>query len=430
MKTFRLDDVRGQRYLARVLARSETLLDDGLLGRVRAVADEIRKRGDAALLKHIRARDLDRMSGREIRIGAPTGPAEAELGDELRQALDAAIDSARRYHRGQLPEGTRHDSEGSFAALEVRPVPSVGIVLGGADGMPLTSLVMAVVPARFAGVGRIAVAISPRLWLGRPEARYLLDRLEVDEVYLMSGCHAAAAFALGTESVAAVELLVTGGDLETLAAGMVVSRYVSVRSCGGPPELAVVADAGADPALVAADVLAQLERDANALAVVVTPSAKLASAVASRVRSRARRLHRGHPAREALKRWAGALVVADLEVACEIVNRIAPSRAEVLVEDPDRVLASLHHVALVCVGPWTAPALVDEVSGTTGLLPTLGRAAARGPLVTWDFCRLQAVVGIAAANYPKQAWTATTLAAAEELPLHAASLREGCRGEG
>ena len=119
-----------------------------------------------------------------------------------------------------------------------------------------------------------------------------------------------------------------------------------------------------------------------------------------------------------------------VEVACEIVNRIAPSRAEVLVEDPDRVLASLHHVALVCVGPWTAPALVDEVSGTTGLLPTLGRAAARGPLVTWDFCRLQAVVGIAAANYPKQAWTATTLAAAEELPLHAGSLREGCRGEG
>jgi len=430
MKTFKLDDSRGQRYLARVLARGETLLDDALLGRVRGVADEIRKRGDAALLKHIRARDLDRMGGREIRIGAPSGSTEAELGEELCRALDAAVDSARRYHRGQLPESSRHLAEGSFASLDVQPVPSVGIVLGGAEGMPLTSLVMAVVPARLAGVRRIAVALSPRQWLGRPEARYLLDRLEIDEVYLMSGSHAASALALGTESVAAVDLLVTGGDLETLAAGMVLSRHVSVRSCGGPPELAVIADATADPALVAADVLAQLERDENALAVVVTPSAKLASAVASRVRSRARRLRRGHPAREALKRWAAALVVADLEAACEVVNRIAPSRAEVLVEDADAVVPNLRHVALVCVGPWTAPALLDEVSGTTGLLPSLGRASARGPLVTWDFCRLQAVVGIAPENYPKQAWTATTLAAAQELPLHAASLREGCRGDG
>ncbi len=185
----------------------------------------------------------------------------------------------------------------------------------------------------------------------------------------MGGAHGAAALALGTETVTPVDLLVAGGDAELLAAGAALSRRVAVRLVGGPPELAVIADESADPGVIVADVLAQLEHDADALAFVVTTSSRLAAKVASRLKGRLRRLPRGHTAREAASRWSAVLVAPDLELASEAVDRVAPSRVLLLVADPEPLLDRLAAVALIAVGPWSAPALVDAVSGATICCP-------------------------------------------------------------
>ncbi len=429
MKVYHAKEEKGQKYLARLEGRREKLLSDQTFARARAVITEIRKRGDRALLKHIRALDLDELKGEEIRLtGVPTG-SEAELGDELRRAIDTAIDSVRRFHRQQVSEGFTLEGDGTLLSLRLRAVPSVGVVLPTRHHVDITSLVMAVVPAQLAGVERVAVAVSPRTYLGAAPLRYLLDRLGVDDVYLMSGVHAVAALAYGTDTVTPVDLIVGGGDPALLAAKHLVAHRVAVDPRGGLPELVIVADTSAEPVQVVGDLLAQLEHDPDALGVVLTTSQRLAGRVDSLVTSRLRRLPKGHTVREAVKRWAGVLIVDSEAEACAVSNRIAPSRVELLVREPLRLVDRLEAAALVTLGPWSPPALVDVVSGANHILPTLGAAVVRGPLTVWDFYRSTCVVGLPAHSYPKLAREAAVLAEAEELPLHAASLTAGSRGK-
>jgi len=429
MKVYHVKEEKAEKYLARLEQRRERLLSDQTFAKARGVISEIRKRGDRALLKHIRTLDLDELAGHEIRLtGVPTGD-ENELGDELRRAIDASIDSVRRFHRQQVSEGFTTEGDGSLLSLRLRPVPSVGVVLPTRHHVDITTLIMAVVPAQLAGVERIAVALSPRTYLGAAPLRYLLDRLGVDDVYLMSGVHAVAALAYGTESIVPVDLIVGGGDPALQAAKYLVAHRVAVNPCGGLPELVIVADTSAEPDQIVSDLLAQLEHDADALGVVLTSSQRIARRVDSLATSRVRRLPKGHAVREALKRWSSVLIVDSEREACAVCNRIAPSRVELLVREPLRLVDQLEAAALVTLGPWSPPALVDVVSGANHLLPTLGGALVRGPLSVTDFYRSTCVVGLPAHSYPKLAQEASTLAEAEGLPLHVASLTAGSRGE-
>ncbi|NIA11131.1 MAG: histidinol dehydrogenase [Nitrospiraceae bacterium] len=293
----------------------------------------------------------------------------------------------------------------------------------------MTTLIMAVIPAQLAGVSRIAVALSPRTYLGSAPLRYLLNRLGVDDVYLMSGVHAVAALAYGTDSIVPVDLIVGGGDPALLAAKYLVAHRVAVDPRGGLPELVILADTSAEAELVVSDLLAQLEHDPDALGVVVTTSQRLARRINSLVTSRLRVLPKGHVVREAVKRWSAVLMADSDAEACSVVDRIAPSRVELLVREPLRLVDRIEAAALVTLGPWSPPALVDVVSGANHLLPTLGGAVVRGPLTVWDFYRSTCLVGLPAHSYPKLAHEAAALSEAEELPLHAASLTSGSRGK-
>ncbi len=428
MKVYRVTEEKGERHLARLEGRRGRLLSDQTFAKARSVIAEIRRHGDRALMKHIRGFDLQELGGREISlVGGPLGGDDV-LPDEVVRAIDASIDAVSRFHRQQCSEGYTQEHDGTLLSLRLRPVPAVGVVVPGRHHVDLTSIIMAVVPARLAGVPRVAVALAPGAYLGSPEVRFLLRRLQVDDVYLMSGVHAVAALAFGTESVTPVDLIVGSGDASILAAKLLVAPHVAVDLRGGVPELVIVADTQAEPELVVADLLAQLEHDQDALGVVVTTSARIAKQVNSLMISRLRRLDKSHPAREALRRWGAVLVAASEAEACRTVNRIGPSRVELLVTEPLRLVDRLE-VAAITLGPWSPPAVADVVAGVNHLLPTLGRTTARGPLAVWDFYRGTSVVRLAAPHYPKLAQVATVLSETEELPLHAASLTAGSRGE-
>ncbi len=429
MKVYHVKEEKGQKYVLRIEGRREKLLSDQTFAKARSVISEIRKRGDRALLKHIQTLDLEELAGDEIRLtGTPTGD-EHEVTDELRQAIDASIDAVGRFHREQISEGFTLEGDGSLLSLRLRPIPSAGVVLPSRHHVDLTTLIMAVIPAQLAGVARIAVALSPRAYLGSAPLRYLLNRLGVDDVYLMSGVHAVAALAYGTDTVAPVDLIIGGGDPALLAAKYLVAHRVAVDPRGGLPELVIVADTSAEVELIVGDLLAQLEHDPDALGVVLTTSQRLARRINALVTSRLRGLPKGHPVREAVKRWSAVLIADSEAEACSVVDRIAPSRVELLVREPLRLVDRIEAAALITLGPWSPPALADVVAGANHLLPTLGGALVRGPLTVWDFYRSTCLVGLPAHSYPKLAREAANLAEAEELPLHAASLTAGSRGK-
>jgi histidinol dehydrogenase len=428
MRVLRSTDEKGERYLARLEARVTELLSPQLEERVRKVAAAVAKRGDRALVAFVRQYDLKGLPIESLRVEGRAEGGE-EVGDDFVKAVELALANLKAFHEPQMPKGYTIEQDGGDVGIRVRPIESVGVYVHGDSAVHLSSLLMAVVPARLAGVTRIAVATPPRAFLSSPQLRYLLDRLDLHEVYLMGGPHAIAALAYGTDSVTPVDKIVGRGGRMVATAKRAIFGIVDVDGAVGPPEVVVVADSRAEPEIVAADMLAQAEHDPDSLAVLVTPSKALAEKVNRRITARLRTLPKRSAARSALRRWGGIILVPDLATAVEVVNRISPEHVELLVEEPLRLLDSVERAGIVYLGAWTPVVLGDCVVGTNHLLPTAGAARFASPLGVWDFVHRTGVVRVAPHRFPVLARAAATMATEERLPLHVESLRAGSRGK-
>jgi len=428
MKILRSTEDKGERYLARLEGRMAEIFTPQLENRVRRVVAAVASRGDRALVAFVRRHDLKGLPVADLRVTERVESSE-EVGDDFVKAVELALANLRAFHEPQMPKGYTIEQQGGDLGIRVRPVESVGVYVQGGSAVCLSSLLMAVVPARIAGVARIAVAIPPRAFLSSPQLRYLLNRLDLHEIYLMGGAHAIAALAYGTDSVTAVDKIVGPGGRWVAAAKRAVNGTVGIDGVGGPPEVVIVADAHAEPEIVAADMLAQAEHDPDALAVLVTPSKALAEKVDRRITARVKKLPRGAAARQAIRSWGGVLLVPDLAVAVEVVNRIAPESVELLVHEPLRLLEGIERAGIVYLGPWSPAVLGDCVVGTNNVLPTAGAARFASPLGVWDFVNRTAVVRVAPHRFGVLARAAGTLATQEKLPLHVESLKAGSRGK-
>lgn len=428
MKIWRSTEEKGERYLARLEGRMAEIFPPQFEDRVRKVVAAVAARGDKALVAFVRRHDLKGVPMKDLRL---TGHVESgeEVGDDFVKAVELALANLRAFHEPQMPKGYTIEQDGGDLGIRVRPIESVGVYVPGGAAVYLSSLLMAVVPARIAGVPRIAVATPPRAFLSSPQLRYLLDRLDLHEIYLMGGAHAIAALAHGTDSVTPVDKIVGPGGRWVAAAKRAVYGTVGIDGVFGPSEVVIVADAHAEPEIVAADLLAQAEHDPDALAVLVTPSKALAEKVDRRIAAGVKKLPRGAAARQALKSWGGILLVPDLAAAAEVVNRIAPEHVELLVHEPLRLLEGIERAGMVYLGPWSPTVLGDYVVGTNHVLPTAGAARFASPLGVWDFVTRTAVVRVVPHRFGVLARAAATLATQEKLPLHAESLTAGSRGK-
>ncbi|NWG01150.1 MAG: histidinol dehydrogenase [Thermoanaerobaculaceae bacterium] len=427
MKIWRSEEVRCQRYLTRLEGRLGEVLSPAVMDRARSVVEAVRKRGDAALVSYVRRYDLKGLSVSDFRLHGEVGGAES-VEEEFAAAIELAIKNLRVFHELEQQKGFTQAGENGDLGIRVHPLDAVGVYVPGGAAVYVSSLLMAVIPAQVAGVGRLAVATPPRAFLSSPHLRYVLDRLNLREVYLMGGAHAIAALAYGTESVTPVDKIVGPGGRFVAAAKRAVYGVVDVDGVAGPSEIVVVADGHAEADLVAGDVLAQAEHDPDALAVVLTTSRSLAEKVERRVRGALRALPRDAAARTALRRWGAIITVRDEAEALELVNRIAPEHVELLVDDPLRLVDRIERAGAVYVGPFSPAVLGDYVVGVNHVLPTAGAARFGSPLGVWDFVRRTAVVSVAPHRYRTLATAARTLALAEDLPLHAAALSRGSRG--
>jgi histidinol dehydrogenase len=407
------------KQVGRLLARKAARLSEAEAV-VRPILDDVRKRGDKALLEY--ARRFDAFDRRSVRISeGELQTAEKGLASEFRHAVETAAANIRAYATKQLPkEWMWQNGSGLRFGQIVRPLDTVAAYIpAGRYPLPSTVL-MTVVPAQVAGVPNICIC-SPK---PVPEVFGTASILKVPHVFQMGGAQAIAAFASGTRTVPRADRIVGPGNIYVAAAKKLLAGEVGIDFIAGPTEILIVAAEG-DPGHLAADMLAQAEHDADASAVLLTTSKRLAAAVAKAIDQQLSSLPTAGVASKSIARNSAIVLVASLDEAIEIANRFAPEHLSIPEES---LLAKVRHAGSVFIGPFSPEAAGDYASGPNHVLPTSGAARIRGGLSVTDYLKVISVQQLSQSALRRLAPTITTLARAEGLEAHARSVEVRLNG--
>jgi histidinol dehydrogenase len=406
----RIIDSTDTRAVAALLSRRPGQ-DRRLEAKVRRILDDVRRRGDKALLAY--ARQFDRLEGPIEIPREEIETAARRVAPNVRRAIRTAARHLRTVSRRQLPRPfTMSPVAGVSITQRVIPLDRVGCyVPGGRYPLP-SSLLMSAVPAQVAGVREIVVTCPRR----DPTVLYAALEAGVTRLFQIGGAHAIAALAYGTATVPRVDKIVGPGNAWVAAAKSCVARDCAIDFYAGPSEIAVLSERGR-PDWIAADLIAQAEHDPEARAILFTPSLSLALATLAALR---RRVPRNGPARLALRRNGGIVLTRTLAEASELIDRLSP---EHLVCDSEAQARRLTRAGTVFVGSFSAQASGDYATGSNHVLPTMGAAAARGGLSAADFVRVATIQKVTPSGLKRIAPVAMTLAEAEGLTAHAESMR-------
>jgi len=418
-------DLRGRALtpteLLAAVPRAATARDEALATAARIVAD-VAARGEDALREQ--ARQFDGVDGHDVRVpAAHLDEALAALGPDVRAALEEAISRVRQASAAQVPAPTVTElGPGARVEQRWRPVQRVGVYVPGGKAVYPSSVVMNVVPAQVAGVAQVALASPPQRDQGgrvHPVILAAARLLGVTEVYAMGGAGAIGAYAHGIPSLdlQPVDVISGPGNNFVALAKRVVAGMVGTDSEAGATEILIVADDSADPALVAADLVSQAEHDEQAAAVLVTPSAALADAVAAEVEVRgAATLHAARVAQALAGPQSAIVLVDDVETATAFSNAYAPEHLELHLADPR--VDDYVNAGAVFVGDHSPVSLGDYLAGSNHVLPTGGQARYASGLSASTFLRPQQIIA-----YDRDALAAVrdgivALSSAEALPAH------------
>ncbi|HYG65373.1 MAG TPA: histidinol dehydrogenase [Thermoanaerobaculia bacterium] len=409
--------------LDRLTRRAEEVLDPATLAGAADILARVRREGDDGLLELARRLDgADAASVADLALRPFEGDLDGfVLPNGFAEALGRAIDAVGEFHRPQVRSGYVMERDGVELEERATPLRRVGVYVPGGRASYPSTVVMTVVPAQVAGVREIAVATPAGSYLSNAALRYTLARLGVQEVWGIGGAQAVAAFAYGTATIRRVDKIVGPGNAWVTAAKKLVVGDVAIDGIAGPSEVVIVADSGSDPALVAADLLAQAEHDPLAAAVLITPDEALARAVAGEIEEQLGELSTAEIARESLRRFGLALVVQDLEEALEAVERIAPEHLQLVGPGAERLAWRVVAAGAIFMGADTPEAFGDYIAGPSHVLPTCGSARFASALGVEDFLRRSHRVRFTAEAARRDAWAAAVLAEAEGLPAHQAS---------
>jgi histidinol dehydrogenase len=406
------------------LARPHAATDPDVVARVSAIVDEVRRRGDAALLDFTKRFDGVELRPEELRVSDAEWAA-ATVPASLRAALVEAARRIEAFHRHQLPRSWWvWDEHGSLLGQQVTPLDRVGCYVPGGTAAYPSTVLMNLMPARVAGV-RELVVVSPPDGDGRvPAAVLVAARLAgATEVYRIGGAQAVAALAYGTATLPAVDKIVGPGNLYVALAKRLVFGDVGIDLVAGPSEVVVVADRTAEAAHVAADLLAQAEHDPMARAVCLTDDAALGARVVAAVGRQCPALPRAAIAEAALRSHGAVVVTRDLGEALLIANRLAPEHLELAVADPFAWLPAVRHAGAIFLGVHTPEVVGDYLAGPNHVLPTAATARFASGLSVEDFVKRSSLIHYTPAGL-RAAWPyLAALAEAEGLHGHGAAAR-------
>jgi histidinol dehydrogenase len=406
----------GSPEAARLLVRS-TRFDAGVDSSVASILDDVRARGDAAVEDYTRRFD-HREPPYEVARERWTARA-AEVGADVRAALELAASRIRAFHERQVEPDLDVTLDGVRLELRVTPLARVGLYVPGGTARYPSSVLMTAIPAKVAGV-RELVMVTPG---ASPETLCAAQLAGVDRVFELGGAQAVGALAFGTASVPRVDKIVGPGNAWVASAKRQVYGEVDIDSIAGPSEVLIIADASADPAWVAADLLAQAEHDREARVVLVTTSAELAASVDRELVRQLADLPRRAIAEAAVTEHGAAVIVDSLDAAVAFANAYAPEHLELdLPIEAARALAVRCTTAgAIFVGKYASEAAGDYVAGANHVLPTGGAARYASPLGVADFRKRTSVVEYSAEAAAAHAPVIETLAHCEGLHAHARS---------
>jgi histidinol dehydrogenase len=395
-------------------------------GAVRAILEDVRKDGDAAVRRYV-----ERFEKRSVatlflssRSAFDGAGALARLPSEAREALEYAADRIRRFHAREQAtmfpgDGFRFEDEGASLGLRVRPLDRVGVYAPGGKARYPSSVLMSAIPAHVAGVPEIVLA-SPLAGDASDDMILAAAHLSgVTGIVDAGGAQAIGALAYGTATIPRVDKIVGPGNAYVACAKRLVYGSVAIDSIAGPSEILVLADRTADPAHVAADLLSQAEHDEDAYALLASDSPALVEAVASELSRQLATLPRREIATASLTRHGHAFVVADRAGLAEVANAVAPEHLSLQVEDPEGLLGSIRHAGAAFLGALTPEAAGDYVAGPSHVLPTGGAVRFGSPLGVHDFVARTSLIRYSASALRRDEKAICALARLEGLEAHA-----------
>jgi len=384
----------------------------------------VRREGDAALLRYTERFDRLALTPASLRFTpAELAAAEAACEAGTLAALRLAAERIEDYHRRQLPGDLDYvDAAGIRLGHRWSPIGAVGLYVPGGTAAYPSSVLMNALPARVAGVERVAMVVPTPDGRINPLVLAAARIAGVEEVYRVGGAQAVGALAYGTETIAAVDKITGPGNAYVAAAKKQVFGRVGIDMIAGPSEILVVADADNDPAWIAADLLSQAEHDASAQAILVTDDAAFAEAVQRAVAVHLQRLPRSEIAAASWRDHGAVILVESLAAAAPIVDRVAPEHLELAVAEPDALLPAIRNAGAIFLGRHTPEALGDYLAGPNHVLPTARSARFSSGLSVLDFLKRSSLIGATPEGLAKVGPAAAVLARAEGLDAHALSL--------
>jgi histidinol dehydrogenase len=415
-------DLRGTNAdLSPLTARGDAV-DASAVEGARAIIAEVRGRGDAALRDLTEQFDgctIDelRVPGDELLAALDGAPAE------FRAALEYAREEVTAYHEAQLGDDVRLERDGVLLRELVVPVDRAGLYVPGGRATYPSTVLMTAIPARVAGVPEIALCVPPDPDGRVPQATLAAAALVgVDEVYRVGGAQAIAALAYGTETIRPVDVIVGPGNRYVTAAKREVAGIVGIESLAGPSELVVVADETADPAMVAADLVAQAEHGPDGAAILVTWDEAVADAVDDAVGKLTAEAPRRAEIEATLESGGRTVLVDAPDVAVEAANAIAPEHLELITADPAALVPLVRNAGAVFCGPWSPAAVGDYVAGVNHVLPTARTARFASALRVDTFRKHVHVVTLDQAALARVAPYVRAFAEMEGLDAHGRSV--------
>ena len=425
MRTIKLTEETKKNLLQDLLKRNPGSYGE-YEGKVADIVNAVRENGDAAVFAFTEQFDKAKITAENIRVTEEElNDAYAQVDPELIAVIRKALGNIRSYHEKQRRYSWFDSQEnGTLLGQKVMPLSKVGVYVPGGKAVYPSSVLMNIVPAKVAGVGKI-VMTTPCGKDGKVNPTTLVAAHEAgaDEVYKVGGAQAVAALAFGTESIPKVDKIVGPGNIYVALAKKAVYGHVNIDSIAGPSEILVLADESANPRFVAADLLSQAEHDEMASAILITTSEALAQKVSDEVEEFVRVLQRKEIIRKSLDHYGYILLADTMEDAIDAANEIASEHLEIITKDPFHIMTKIRNAGAIFIGEYSSEPLGDYFAGPNHVLPTNGTAKFFSPLSVDDFVKKSSIV-----YYSKEALEPVhkdiiKFAESEQLTAHANSIR-------
>ncbi|MBN2284504.1 MAG: histidinol dehydrogenase [Deltaproteobacteria bacterium] len=423
MKILNSDDRRFEREFNRIRRRG-TQVDRSIVETVEHILQDVAVRGDEALFEYTEKYDGHALDAATVEVSAAeAGRALEDLPDEHRHILETAAARIERFHRRQRADSWfDRDEEGITVGQVIRPLDRVGIYAPGGLAPYPSTVLMAAIPAKVAGVGEIILATPARGGVIHPLILAAAVIGGVDRIFRIGGAQAVGAMAYGTESIPLVDKIVGPGNIYVALAKKMVYGRVGIDMIAGPSEILIISDGTVPPGVAAADLLSQAEHDEMACSILLTPSGDFARQVKNAVEEQLERLPKKAIASAALESYGALIVTRDLDEAVEIANRYAPEHIELMVEHPESWLPRIRNAGAVFLGGFSPEAMGDYIAGPNHILPTGGTARFFSPLGVYDFIKRMSVISFSEGSFRKYGDAVSRFAAIEGLDAHERSI--------